>query len=375
MKKFIFLGILTISSSVFSQVGINTPSPNATLDVTGTPNNLNATDGMIAPRITGNELKLKDPLYGANQTATLLYVTAAASPTTTKTANVTEAGYYYFDGAKWTNGNFWRLSGNAGTTTGTNFLGTTDAQNLMFKVNNVESGYIQRSTTSTAGFDYKTSYGYNAGAAITTGDDNSLFGARSGAALTAGARNTAIGSRSLSSTTTGNDNTAVGAYTLALNTSGTRNMAFGSNALFSNTTGSNNIAIGDTSLNSLNSTASATYNTALGQSSLAGMKSGTGNTAIGASTQISDDLTNATAIGYNASATQSNSLILGSTGAFGVNVGIGTTAPKTKLHITSGDVYLETIGNGVIMKSPDGNCWRVTVDNSGSFSSASISCP
>lgn len=144
MKKFIFLGILTISSSVFSQVGINTPSPNATLDVTGTPNNLNATDGMIAPRITGNKLKLKDPLYGANQTATLLYVTAAASPTTTKTANVTETGYYYFDGVKWTNGNFWRLSGNAGTTTGTNFLGTTDAQNLMFKVNNVESGYIQR---------------------------------------------------------------------------------------------------------------------------------------------------------------------------------------------------------------------------------------
>jgi polyhydroxyalkanoate synthesis regulator phasin len=32
----------------------------------------------------------------------------------------------------------WRLLGNAGTTAGTNFLGTTDAQDLVFKTNNVE---------------------------------------------------------------------------------------------------------------------------------------------------------------------------------------------------------------------------------------------
>lgn len=44
---------------------------------------------------------------------------------------------------------------------------------------------------------------------------------------------------------------------------------------------------------------------------------------------VGDSLTNATAVGAGASVTQSNSLVLGS----GVNVGIGTTAPQSKLHV------------------------------------------
>lgn len=37
-----------------------------------------------------------------------------------------------------TGGSSWELTGNAGTTPGTNFIGTTDAQDVVFKVNNVE---------------------------------------------------------------------------------------------------------------------------------------------------------------------------------------------------------------------------------------------
>lgn len=46
-----------------------------------------------------------------------------------------------------------------------------------------------------------------------------------------------------------------------------------------------------------------------------------------------------------------------------------------RLIIKQNDVYIENIGSGVIMKSPNGDCWRVTVDNSGNFVSTSITCP
>jgi hypothetical protein len=55
-------------------------------------------------------------------------------------------------------------------------------------------------------------------------------------------------------------------------------------------------------------------------------------------------------------------------------VGIGTDSPSTALEVV-GDIYLSQVGDGVIMKSPDGNCWRVTVDNAGAFVSTSIVCP
>lgn len=58
------------------------------------------------------------------------------------------------------------------------------------------------------------------------------------------------------------------------------------------------------------------------------------------------------------------------------SVAIGTTnTPTTKLQVSNGDVYIDNIGSGVIMKSPNGNCWRVTVDNTGGFVSNAIACP
>ncbi len=57
------------------------------------------------------------------------------------------------------------------------------------------------------------------------------------------------------------------------------------------------------------------------------------------------------------------------------NVGVGTTEPASKLQVADGDMYVESIGSGVIIKSPDGNCWRITVDNSGNLSTEPVSCP
>ncbi len=102
MKKHIILiSSILISNISYSQVGIDTDEPKATLDIKASPLNEKKIDGLIAPRLTGNQLKANDGKYGADQIGAIIYATAAASPTTDKTINVTNAGYYYFDGTVW----------------------------------------------------------------------------------------------------------------------------------------------------------------------------------------------------------------------------------------------------------------------------------
>lgn len=52
-----------------------------------------------------------------------------------------------FNGTSWTptNGTFWNLLGNAGTTPATNFLGTTDNVALVFRTNNIEQARFENS--------------------------------------------------------------------------------------------------------------------------------------------------------------------------------------------------------------------------------------
>lgn len=57
------------------------------------------------------------------------------------------------------------------------------------------------------------------------------------------------------------------------------------------------------------------------------------------------------------------------------NVGVGTVLPKSKLQVSNGDVYIEDINSGIIMKSPNGQCWRATISNDGQFISTEIICP
>lgn len=81
-------------------------------------------------------------------------------------------------------------------------------------------------------------------------------------------------------------------------------------------------------------------------------------------------------IGYDATGLGSNTAVLGNasitTTALRGNVGIGTTAPSSKLQVSAGDVEVDTIAKGVILKSPDGTRYRVTVANGGTLSVAAV---
>jgi uncharacterized protein (TIGR02145 family) len=131
------------------------------------------------------------------------------------------------------------------------------------------------------------------------------------------------------------------------------NTALGGSALNANTTGNYNTAVGASSL--LNSTGSS--NTAVGTEALKTNISGIGNTALGFGADVSvNNLTYATAIGYNAKVQNSNTIQLGST---------SLTNVKTSGTLTAGTVtYPNTLGtaNQVLSNTGSGTLTWTTID-------------
>ncbi len=76
------------------------------------------------------------------------------------------------------------------------------------------------------------------------------------------------------------------------------------------------------------------------------------------------------AVGVNSSNAPLTQMTLNQTG-----LGLGTQSPRAKIEVANGDVYLTDPTRGIILKSPNGNCWRVTVDNSGNLVRTQITCP
>lgn len=103
LKNFIFpLIISLIVTTAVAQVGVNTVVPSATLDVQSTTINATTPEGIIAPRLTGDQIRTKDAVFLAAQTGAIVYATAAVTGTASvKTVNIVAPGYYFFNGTLW----------------------------------------------------------------------------------------------------------------------------------------------------------------------------------------------------------------------------------------------------------------------------------
>jgi hypothetical protein len=55
-------------------------------------------------------------------------------------------------------------------------------------------------------------------------------------------------------------------------------------------------------------------------------------------------------------------------------VGIGTNSPKTRVEVADGDIFISDINKGIIMKSPDGRCWKGTLDIMGKLNFVIVNC-
>ncbi len=186
-------------------------------------------------------------------------------------------------------GTGWALVGNSGTVAGTNFIGTTDNVDVVFKRNNGIGGIIGVNNTS---------FGWGSLLTNTTGTHNSVFGRAALASNTTGSFNTAIGTEALFYNTTGNDNTTVGRYSMFENTTGSNNTALGRGALASNTTVGNLVAVG---YQALYSNTTGNFNTALGYKALKDNTVGSHNTANGYETLTQNTTGNYnTATGFQA---------------------------------------------------------------------------
>ena len=119
---------LLLSFSLAAQVGVNTttPSPDSALDI-------NSSDkGLLIPRVDITNLSTINPITGGATEGLLVYNTNTS----------TGKGFYLWNGSQWLlvagaeGATEWGLTGNSGTNTTTDFIGTTDATDLILKTDN-----------------------------------------------------------------------------------------------------------------------------------------------------------------------------------------------------------------------------------------------
>ena len=239
-----------------------------------------------------------------------------------------ESGFYFYDGTSWSNlskGEAWAFDGNAGTSSGIDFIGTTDAQDLEFRTNNInrmrltQSGQIELLNTGSSVF-----VGEGAGNSDDLSANQNVFvGYESGFSNTTGFRNTAIGMNSMRSNSIGYHNTSIGYGSMNNITGGYQNTSNGYLAMNTNTTGARNSVVG---YQGLYKNTIGQGNTAVGWRALYNNTSGTYNTAIGFGTNsVGSIYSNSTGIGYNADNTASNSVVVGNGSVTSIGGQVGWT--------------------------------------------------
>ena len=254
------------------------------------------------------------------------------------------------------------------TGSGNVFVGSGAGQANTSGGNNTFVGFAAGQSVTSGFFD--SFFGANAGKA-TTGVANSFFGASAGTATTTGAANSFFGNDAGKSNTTGAGNSFFGTGAGSALANGNQNSFFGSTTGPLLTSGSNNSFVGNNVAQNLTS---GSDNVFIGSNVAVNLSTGSGNTLIGTGTDVGGNVSNSTAIGTGAIVSQSNAIVLG-TSDVNLKVGISTTTPKAKLEVALGDVYVSSAATGMILKAPNGTCWRVTVGNAGTLTSTSVVCP
>ena len=281
LKRSLVFALLFCALAVQAQnVAINADgskaNPNAILDIKS------ADKGLLIPRVT-SEARLKI----SNTQGLLVY-------------DINTNSFWYNTGRQWlsmstssesmSTGTAWLLTGNAGTVDGTHFLGTTDNVPLNIRVNNQRSGRLDPTLRTTL-------WGYQAGANLSTGTNNTGVGAGALFLTNTGSDNTAVGADALQNNQGGFSNTAIGRLALFSNTIGAGNTALGQSALAFNTDGDDNVGIGSFTIFT-----GGDRNTAVGNSSqgclFAGCApKGTDNTSVGYTSLVKFTGNRNTAIG------------------------------------------------------------------------------
>lgn len=319
---------LLITYSSYSQVGIGTTTPNARLEIsienTGNPA---STDGILIPRL--NNLPSLNPTD--SQHGMLIFLASASGDS--------NPGFHYWDKNKGTAGEWipmgenWNLTGNDNATKGIHFIGTKNANEIEFRVNDKHiSQFTEQGQFELTADEKSVFIGFQAGDnydPVGTGAEQNVYiGYGAGMEGTSAANNVAIGTFSLSTNTTGNDNVSIGDETLENNTTGYSNSGAGNDVLRLNTTGFENSVIGRGAMHAnrsgFNNTAAGRnalrrnnrgdYNSAVGGDAGADVINGANNTFIGDGADVSNaNFTNAMAIGNEAIAGRSNEIIFGNT--------------------------------------------------------------
>ncbi len=285
--------IINVSLISFAQnVGIGTLTPEASAKLEISSSN----SGLLIPRMNKAQRNaITTPAQGL-----LVFQNAPDS-----------VGFYYYNSGRWIwlqnasgAGSGWSTTGNAGTDTSVNFIGTTDDMPLKFKVNN-QTGGILDANRGNAAFGAEA-YSKYSGHSLYSTAGNVAIGGYALSQDTVGSFNTAVGYHSMKETVSPDgQNTAVGSFSLRY-IDGFQNSAFGSSAMeylnvgnfntalgafaYTNkTSGTGNTAVGWGSMSpSIYRPVSGNYNTAVGLASLKNNRSGNGAVAIGHNAAYSD---------------------------------------------------------------------------------------
>jgi trimeric autotransporter adhesin len=326
-------------------IGTTTPNTSSVLELSS-PNK-----GLLIPRVALTSTTTAAPVT-AFVAGMVLYNTA--------TAGDVSPGYYVCDGAKWVrlevSGNNWGLNGNAGTNPATNFIGTTDNADLVFKRNNVQAGLLNLSLSN-------TSFGLFALNPAGTGSNNTALGSLALSDNETGYSNTAIGVTALVQNNSGWGNIAIGTRSLFKNISGFGNVAVGNSSQFENETGGYNTSIGTESLRNNR----ADNNTALGGNTLLNNITGYSNVAVGINALISNtNRSNLVAVGDSALYSNGlgvtfgfqalNNTAIGSKSLFSNGIGYQNTATGYQALYSNQDGFRNTAnGNEALFSNTSGN--------------------